>query len=304
MLTNVFYWVFNMSVVASMVGGVVWLIRAIKPIPRRVTVILWGIPLLRMAIPFGVNSPYSLLALVSKLTTNTVVIYQPTDEMAVSVTNCLMAAESYFPMVYKTAALASVFRVASVIWITVAIMLIAAILVMYTLALCGTKNAEHVRRNIYRSDAVVTPSVYGIIQPKILLPTAYASSDLAWILRHERVHIRRADNLWRLLALLTVAVHWFNPLAWAFLSCFYTDLELSCDECVAATLDVDRRKDYARALLNSKQSSVRVTSAFGGANLRVRIEHLLSFKHITWVSGALYALLLVSMAYALLTNAG
>jgi len=304
MLQTVFYWVLSMSMVASLTGVVVWLVRSVKAIPRRVTVLLWGIPLLRMAVPFGVNNPYSLLSLISRITTNTVVVYCPMEGVAVSMTNCVMAVDSYCPMVYKTTLLESIFRVASIVWVTVSTILIVTVCLIYAITLLQTRDAVHLHRNVYQSERVVSPSVCGIFRPKILLPMSYARDELVWILRHERVHIRRGDNLWRLLALLTVAVHWFNPLAWMMLSSFYTDLEQSCDETVVAKLNVEQRKAYAHALLNSKEQSMRLTSAFGGADLRLRIEHILSFKRMTWISGAACAVLLVSMCYVLLTNAG
>ena len=69
MLQEVFYWIFNMSITASITGVLIILVRLVKKIPRRLVVFLWGIPFLRMAIPFGLNSPYSLMTLLSKIAT-------------------------------------------------------------------------------------------------------------------------------------------------------------------------------------------------------------------------------------------
>ncbi|WP_278245976.1 M56 family metallopeptidase [Enterocloster clostridioformis] len=33
------------------------------------------------------------------------------------------------------------------------------------------------------------------------------------VLRHEYVHIRRFDNLWKILVFTAVCIHWFNPMA-------------------------------------------------------------------------------------------
>lgn len=44
MLHEVFYWIFNMSITASITGLLVVLLRLIKAIPRRVIKILWVIP--------------------------------------------------------------------------------------------------------------------------------------------------------------------------------------------------------------------------------------------------------------------
>lgn len=63
MLKEVFYWIFNMSITASITGVLVMLIRSAKKFPKRLAVILWLIPFLRMTIPFGLNSQYNLMSL-------------------------------------------------------------------------------------------------------------------------------------------------------------------------------------------------------------------------------------------------
>lgn len=95
MLQEAFYWLFNMSIIATITGAIIMLIRRVKKIPKRVVVFLWLIPFLRMIIPFGLNSPYSLLRLLSKITTKTIIVYQPTDTFAFSVTNSIRVANDY-----------------------------------------------------------------------------------------------------------------------------------------------------------------------------------------------------------------
>ena len=118
------------------------------------------------------------------------------------------------------------------------------------------------------------------------------------------MHIRRADNLWRILAFLIVASHWFNPLCWLFLKCFLSDLELSCDERVVAKLGYDRAKEYALSLLESRPGTTVFASAFGGAKIRTRIENILSFKKMTWLSLTVFVAPIGAICYVLLTNAG
>ena len=101
MLQEVFYWLFNMSITAAITGMIIMLIRLVKRLPRRVTVFLWAIPFLRMVLPFGLNSPYSLMSLLTGITTKTVIVYHPTDDLAVSMMNSVMAADTYFPITYQ-----------------------------------------------------------------------------------------------------------------------------------------------------------------------------------------------------------
>lgn len=304
MLQEVFYWIFNMSITAALTGVIIMLVRLIKQIPRRIAVFLWVIPFLRMTIPFGLNGPYSLMSLLSKITIKTIVVYQPADDVAFSMMNSVMAADSYFPITYKIAFLDKVFGVASVIWIIVFLAIILMLAVTYFTTLYEMKDATHLHNNIYLSDKIISPAVYGIIKPRIIFPVSYKDKDIELIILHEKMHIRRADNLWRMLAFLIAAAHWFNPICWVLLKLFLADLELSCDECVLVKLGDSRAKEYARSLLESRQGATVFASAFGGAKIRTRIENILSFKKMTWFSLTVFIALIGAIFYVLLTNAG
>lgn len=304
MLQEVFYWIFNMSITAAITGVLVMLIRKIKRLPKRITVFLWAIPFLRLTIPFGLNSPYSLMTLLSKITTKTIVVYQPTDGIDFSVMNSIMAADTYFPITYKTNILDTIFSVASVVWIIVSLAIILMLVVTYFTTIYEIKDATHLKDNIYLSEKVISPAVYGIIKPKIILPASYKDRDIEFIALHEKTHIRSLDNLWRMIAFVIASVHWFNPFCWLFLKCFLADLELSCDERVVTRLGTERAKEYALSLLESKQGTTVFASAFGGAKIRTRIENILSFKKLTWLSLTVFIVLLGAIFYVLLTNAG
>ena len=304
MLQEVFYWIFNMSITAAVTGVLIMLVTLVKRIPRRLTTFLWIIPFLRMTIPLGLDSPYSLMTLLSKITTKTIVVFQPTDKISFSMMNSVMAANSYFPITYKVNILENIFSVASVIWVVVALAIILMLSVIYFTTLHEIKDSKHLIENVYLSEKVTSAAVYGIFSPKIVLPSSYKDKDIGFILQHEKTHIRGLDNLWRMIAFLVVAVHWFNPFSWLFLKAFFVDLELSCDERVLVKLGADRSKEYASALLECKQGITVFASAFGGARIRTRIENILSFRKLTWISLAAFIALISVIFYVLLTNAG
>lgn len=304
MLQEVFYWIFNMGITAALTGVLIMLVRLIKGIPRRMTAFLWIIPFLRMTIPLGLDSPYSLMTLLSKITTKTVVVFQPTDKISFSMMNSVMAANSYFPITYKVNILENIFSVASVIWAVVALAIVLMLTAIYCTTLFEIKDSKYLRENVYLSEKISSPAVYGVLRPKIVLPASYKDRDIELIVQHEKTHIRGLDNLWRMIAFLIVAVHWFNPFSWLFLKAFFADLELSCDERVLVKLGADRSKEYASALLECKQGATVFASAFGGARIRTRIENILSFRKLTWISLAAFIALISAIFYVLLTNAG
>lgn len=298
------YWLINMSIVASFMGLIVMLLRKIRFIPRRVSVFLWIIPFLRMTVPVGLNSPYSLMSLVSRFTTRTVTVYQPSDDIAFSFSNSIRAAESYSPITYKVNILGTVFSVAGMIWIVVSLALLIALTLIYVSTKNAVADSRHLESNIFFSDKVDSPAVYGIIRPKIIIPGSYKDMELKYIIRHEKTHIKRLDNLWRILGFITASVHWFNPLSWVFLKAFLNDLELSCDEMAVSGYDKEERKEYARTLLSCSGSKSLLVSAFGGAKVRTRIENVLSYKKMTAFSALGFALLVVVIIFTLITNAG
>ena len=300
---DLFYWLFNMSIVGAVTGLAVVLIRLIKRIPRRWIVFLWAIPFLRFLIPLGIGGKYSLMSLLSRFATKTVVVYE--GELAdYTATNAIQAAKNYFPITYKVDLLADVFHYAALVWVIAAAALILAMGIMYAVTISELKDAEHLRGCIYCSPKITTPAVYGILRPRIILPAACRDSeDLVLIVLHERRHIRRLDNLWRMLAFLTAAVHWFNPAAWLFLKLYLADAELACDESVLSKLPAGEHKRYAHALLNAREGKAVFASAFGGAKVRTRIERILSYKRMTAASGTAFAALIAAIAYFLLTNA-
>ena len=304
MLGEFCYWIFNMSITASVTGLLVLLIRRIRFIPRRISVFLWIIPFIRMCVPFGLNSRYSLLTLISRFTTRTVTVYQPTDDIAFSLSNSIMAANDYFPITYKVNTLSRVFEIAGLIWIIGAAAILIALAILYAATKRTVKDSRLLEQNVFLSDKVESPAVYGIIKPRIVLPASYADRELKYVLRHEKTHIRRRDNLWRLLAFAAVAAHWFNPLSWVFLKAFLSDLELACDESALSGYSEAERKEYARTLLDCAESKSLFVSAFGGAKVRTRIENVLSYKQMTAVSAVGSALLILAIIYTLLTNAG
>lgn len=304
MLQEVFYWIFNMSITAALTGIIVMFVRLIKKIPRRIVVFLWLVPILRMTVPLGLNSPYSLMTLLSKITTKTIVVFQPTEDISFSMMNSVMAANTYFPITYKVNILDDIFGVASVIWIIVSLAILLMLIIIYFTTIHEIKDSTHLKDNIYLSEKVTSPAVYGIIRPKIILPLSYKDRDIELIIQHEKTHIRGLDNLWRMIAFMVVAVHWFNPLAWMFLRALLADLELSCDERVLVKLGADRSKEYATALLEGRQGPTVFASAFGGARIRTRIENVLSFRKLTWISLVAFVALIGIIFYVLLTNAG
>lgn len=106
------------------------------------------------------------------------------------------------------------------------------------------------RDNIYESEFVDSPFVFGVVKPNIYLPMHMDEGTAAYVIAHERAHLARRDHWWKVLGYLVLALHWFNPLVWVAYILFCRDIELACDEKVVKGLDGAARADYSQALLS------------------------------------------------------
>ncbi len=112
-----------------------------------------------------------------------------------------------------------------------------------------------VRRHVTvrQSDIIVTPITYGIFQPVILLPKKMIWAEkkqLKFVLIHEYMHICHFDALKKIILIITVCIHWFNPLVWLMYVLVNRDLEIACDENVIKYFGQESKSDYALTLVH------------------------------------------------------
>jgi beta-lactamase regulating signal transducer with metallopeptidase domain len=105
------------------------------------------------------------------------------------------------------------------------------------------------------SDLATGPLAFGLLRRTVALPrdwaAAYHPDERAMALAHEVAHHRRGDLLAAAAALVVLACHWFNPLAWAAARAFRVDQELAADAHVLARHDPALRGAYASAILKA-----------------------------------------------------
>lgn len=137
---------------------------------------------------------------------------------------------------------------------------------------------------LLQSEVVSTPMVIGLFRTQLVMPTDYMqkvdSASLALIIEHEKVHIKRADNLFNMLLLTTTLVFWFNPLAWLGYISFRRLQELSCDEKVLKNKTTQQRILYSKALVNcaaNTRTSLMAYSHYGDKN--TMLQRLNQIKH-------------------------
>ena len=99
------------------------------------------------------------------------------------------------------------------------------------------------------------PMTWGVMRPTLLVP-ARAEKWAEWqcrdILLHELAHVERRDCMTQLIAQVTCAIYWFNPLAWVAAHRMRVERELACDDRVINA--GSRASDYASNLLDVARS--------------------------------------------------
>lgn len=189
------------------------------------------------------------------------------------------------------------------LWLLGAAALLIGILALYIRGVYDGRIVVAAREDAYICPKLTSPRVCGIVRPRILLPEGVAEDLLPFILLHERVHIRRGDNLWKLLALIAAAVHWFNPMAWVLVVLLGRDLEVSCDEWVMHALHGEQKREYALSLIAMAEHAARrspLTCGFSRNPLEERICNIMSNRKTSMIalSAATAMILCTTAAFA------
>lgn len=137
--------------------------------------------------------------------------------------------------------------------------------------------------NVYTHPLVCGSFVAGIFAPKIYISEYLEGAEREYILRHERVHIRRRDYLLKPLAFSLFSLLWFDPLVWIAYYFMMRDMEVSCDESVIRDLPADERKKYSYLLLAlaGGLNMPSHTPAFSAGEVRERIRYVSGYKKPT-----------------------
>src|SRR4051812_5199601 len=114
------------------------------------------------------------------------------------------------------------------------------------------------------------PMAWGIVRASVLVPAdadTWPAHRVRVVLLHELAHVKRRDCLTHLVAQLTCAAYWFNPLAWMAARHLRSERERACDDLVLAA--GTRGSDYADQLLDIARvmNAGRFPAVLAGASL-------------------------------------
>lgn len=309
-MEKAFIEILNMGLTATWVVLAVFAVRALcHKAPKSLTVCLWALVGLRLVCPFLAESVLSLIPSAEIVSPDILLAKQPEIHTGVTMLNSSvnpLLAEHLTPTPMASAnPMQIVAFVASVVWIAgMAVMFIYS-LVSYLWLRHKTKVSLCYRDNIYFCDSIATPFVFGVIKPRIYLPSGMDEAQMQSVIAHEEAHLRRKDHWWKTVAFFLLSVYWFHPLLWVSYLLFSRDMERACDERVVRKLEPEARKRYAEALVAcslQKRMMFACPLAFGEVGVKNRVKSVLSYKKpAVWIA-AVTVVAGIAIAVCFLTN--
>ncbi len=306
-MSQVWIKVVNLSIQASWLVLVIILFRlAAAKAPKWSRVLLWGLVGIRLVCPVTLESMLSLVPSAETISPDIMTQTDPSVEIGIPAVNNTvnpLINYSFSPNPGDSAnPLQILIPLLSAIWLTGIGLLIIYTIVSYTRLRYRLATAVHLRDNIWQSEWVTSPFVFGLVHPKIYLPFTLDEQTQQAVIAHEQAHLQRKDHWWKPLGFVILSVYWFNPLLWIGYLLFCRDIELACDEKAVREMDASQRADYSQALLDCTAHRHKVSVcplAFGEVGIRQRVKAVLRYKKpTTWmVAGVLAICCIIAAAF-------
>lgn len=307
---NIFLKLFNMGLTASSLILAVMVFRVVlRRAPRWIFCLLWGLVAFKLVCPFSIESAFSLVPSSEPLpgqimTENTFYVDTGIELVDAPVNDYL--GDHYYEGVSVPADNGNhVMDVLGIVWAAGVLGFALYGLISYYRLRRVTKASLQTAADIFQCDGIDTPFVLGIIRPCIFLPSEMGKEQAAYVIAHERAHLKRKDHWWKFLGFLLLSIYWFQPLCWAAYILLCRDIELACDEKVIRELDGENKKAYAQALLSCSIRQSAVTAcplAFGEVGVKERVKNVLHYKKPAFWIVAAAILCCVVAVLCFLTN--
>lgn len=167
---------------------------------------------------------------------------------------------------------------------------------------------------LLNSRYVSSPSLLGIIHPRLLLPIGieqiFTLEQLNHIFLHELLHYKRKDIWVNWLTQVLIIIHWFNPLVWYAFFRMREDQEISCDALAISRINTEQPNDYAFTLVKlaetySTAPKMVSLASLGGPKSQIK-RRLIMIRNLkkTSVKWSLLGVVVIGLiAFATFTSA-
>ena len=299
-MSKLFLHLLNISITAGWIVLVVVLLRfVLKKAPKWTRVVLWGLVALRLILPVSIESPLSLVpseqtvSIATWTLPDTAVGTSEEGSAAQRTTAERVVFQTGFPALNSAinptmkqsyehhSTVSTVKVVAGWVWLAGVVGMLFYALISFLRLRHRVRASVLLEKGAYVCDEISDPFILGLIVPKIYLPSGMDEQTRAYVLAHERAHLKRFDHIWKPLGFLLLSVYWFNPLLWLAYILLCRDIELACDEKVVKELDDAGKAAYSEALVTasvSRRSIAACPLAFGETGVKSRVKSILNYK--------------------------
>ena len=331
-MSNIFIEIVNNSITASyLIVAVIILRMILKKVPKWSVCLLWALVAVRLALPFEIESSYSLVpkklfqieksqnisafSMEQEETKERLDAYIQNRQELQQQNTGQQTEESKQEPVQITMqndrkeenGIFSVSRIEAVsfVWMFGSLGLVMYAVLSFLKLKRKVAGSIYMHDNIYLCDDLESPFVMGILKPRIYLSSGIPKEIWDSILKHENAHIKRKDHIWKVLGYALLVIYWFHPLVWISYILFCKDVELACDEKVTRGMDKHQRAEYCEALLTCSinRNKINVTPlAFGEVGVKERVKQILNYKKPSFWMMLLTVIVCVVVSVCFMTN--
>lgn len=304
-MEGIFIKLLNLSIQASILIAVVLLLRFIlNKSPKWIKCLLWALVAIRLVCPFSIESIFSLAPDAEVVSMDN---YVGMPNIQSEAAGADRSVNGYLEIHDNEAVTAekkntNPLHILSIIWSVGIVILAVYALGSYLKIWRRVKLSIRTTENIYICDRIDSPFIFGIIKPRIYLPSGINEGQKESVIAHERAHLKRLDHFWKPFGFGLLTVYWFNPLCWLAYILLCRDIELACDEKVIKDMDAKQKKIYSKVLLSFSESEKHILAcplAFGEVGVKERIKSILNYKKPAFwiIAVAVVSIIVTSMLF-------
>lgn len=270
LLYRLFYTVFSMSIITSIMVPVIIVLRfLLSKAPRKYSVSLWMLLFFRGICPVSMSSPLCFKTSLNRA------FHRVLSQLGLSISGDTGIMRSWTDVFNNSVAADTSYIVCTVIWCVGMVGICLFTLVRQINLYTGIKNAQNIYGKIYQANGIDAPLIKGIFFLKQYFPSNMKVNDIKYLLQHFEAHDKRKDGFRRFFAFTVALVQWFNPFIWLAYYFLLADIEVTADEAVKPA------KEYAQELFNLKENSFKGRQSlliFDERNIKMRVYRLMHKK--------------------------
>lgn len=309
-MDKLFITIVNNGLVASwIILAVIVLRKLLNRIPKWVNCLLWGLVAIRLAIPFSIESIFSLIPSAKPVPADIEYAKIPKIDSGMHAVNTVInpVLENHFAVkeIASVNPIQVIIFITSYIWLIGVIGLLIYAFVSFIMLKRQVKNAQAIDKGIFRSGTIDSPFILGFVKPSIYIPDYLDDEAYICVTEHEKAHIKRGDFIWKPFGFLILSVYWFNPLCWFAYIMLCRDIEYACDEKVTKDKDKNWKAKYCQVLLDCSSKRKMIAAcpvAFGEVSVKDRIKFVIRYKKPTLGMIVLAFVACIAVGICFLTN--